>query len=428
MKCVTDDIVNVKVNKKGSEVYKKVSYPLRVGLYSEIETREYIYQYDLNGEIKYIQGKIGWPRPLDNWPHPLEWLKRTKTNRWVYYFSGEYNDLFDAIGEYYLPCFQYQTNTLWKRNPFKDKEVKRALEYWKNFYEKLSKIDIDGFEKDVRDFLKKVRRANPSYLEKRAKELYSIIGTKINVLPPDTRHVDYECIPLIISDGCIYRCKFCMVKSNKKFKERNWQDVKSQIKRLKDFYSEDIINYNAIFVGENDALNSSFNFLFDSVMTAYKEFDFENSYVKGNYLFIFGSVKSFMKLKDEELKSLNVSPFYTYINIGLESPDPATLKIIGKPLSESEVKECFLRALEVNKKFLNIEITVNFLFDFSFPDSHLSSIERLLQDLVDRPYSKGCVYFSPLDIPKSPKEMLRFFKNFKRKSKLPMYLYIIQKF
>ncbi len=421
MKFNLDDLVNIKVNKKGSKVYKKVSYPLRVGIYSEIETKDYIFQYDLNGEIKYIQGKT-------NWPHPLEWLKRTKTNRWVYYFAGEYNDVFDAIGEYYLPCFQYQTNTLWKRDPFEDEEVKRALEYWRGFYEQLYKINIDVFEEDVRKFLKKVKRANPSYLEKRAEELYSIIRTKINVLPPDTRHVDYECIPLIISDGCVYGCKFCMVKSQKSFKERDWQDVKLQIKKLKNFYSEDLVNYNAIFLGENDGLNSSFNFLLDSVMTAYKEFNFENSYLKGSYLFIFGSVKSFMKLKDKELEELNVSPFYTYINIGLESPDPDTLKMIGKPLSESEVKECFLRILEVNKKFLNIEVSVNFLFDFSFPNTHFDSIERLLQDLVDRPYSKGCVYLSPLNIPKSPKKMLRFFKNFKRKSKLPMYLYIIQKF
>ncbi len=410
----------ITVNKKGSDVYKKVSYPIRTGIYSEIETQDFIFQYDLNGEIKYIQGKR-------DWPHPLEWIKRTKTNRWIYYFAGEYNDIFDAIGEYYLPCFQYPTNSLWKRNPFREKEVKRAIEAWQELPELFSKLDLKE-NGDLKNFLDKVKKVNLKTLSNRAKKLYSIIDTSINVLPPDSRHVDYDIIPVIISDGCIYNCKFCMVKSGKKFKERNWREIKQQIKKLKNFYKDDIINYSSIFLGENDALNSSINLLLDSIIFAYEEFDFKNSFIKNNFLFIFGSIKSFLKLKETDFKNINKLPFYTYINIGLESPDQNTLKFIGKPLDASEVKDCFTKAMEINKNFLNIEITLNFLFDPLFPTSHYKAIEELINFNIERPFSKGCIYLSPFNIPSSPKEMLRFFKNFKRKSKLPMYLYIIQKF
>ena len=50
---------------KGANQYSKVSYPLRYGHYSEIRRREYIYQFNLNGEIKFITGRgPEWPDRL----------------------------------------------------------------------------------------------------------------------------------------------------------------------------------------------------------------------------------------------------------------------------------------------------------------------------------------------------------------------------
>ncbi|MFW6054256.1 MAG: radical SAM domain-containing protein, partial [Thermodesulfobacteriota bacterium] len=87
--------VTVILDKQGAERYQKVSYPIRYGRFSEVLTFDYLLQYDLNREIKFIQGRNR------NWPHPAEWLKRTIGNDWVYYFSGGYTSLFDSLGEYY---------------------------------------------------------------------------------------------------------------------------------------------------------------------------------------------------------------------------------------------------------------------------------------------------------------------------------------
>jgi len=69
----------VTLNKEGAKAYVKVGFPVRYGLFSEIEAEDALFQFSLNGEIRFIQGKgrLGIP--------PAEWLKRTTENDWVYY-------------------------------------------------------------------------------------------------------------------------------------------------------------------------------------------------------------------------------------------------------------------------------------------------------------------------------------------------------
>jgi len=45
--------------KKGSMEFLKVSYPVRYGHLGEIETPDYAFQFNLNGEIKFIEGRSG---------------------------------------------------------------------------------------------------------------------------------------------------------------------------------------------------------------------------------------------------------------------------------------------------------------------------------------------------------------------------------
>ncbi len=102
----------------GDKYYRKVSYPIKVGLFTLVETREARLFFDLNGEIKFIHGLT------PNWPHPNEFIKRTKTNDFIYYSSGEYyGGIYDATGEYYVPCFMYPSNNLWK------KDIKKSYRY-----------------------------------------------------------------------------------------------------------------------------------------------------------------------------------------------------------------------------------------------------------------------------------------------------------
>ena len=104
-------------DKKGAREYSKVSYPLRYGSFAEIRTPDYIFQFNLNGEIKFISGQG------INWPDPSEWLKRTVTNDWIYYSTGGYSGVYDSFGEYYLPCLSYPSNTINLSDPFNNNAV-----------------------------------------------------------------------------------------------------------------------------------------------------------------------------------------------------------------------------------------------------------------------------------------------------------------
>ena len=103
----------------GSTAYSKMSFPVHCGIYNEIETKDFIFQFNLNSEIFRAKGKGR------EWAHPHEWLKRTQGNDWVYYSTGGYTGVFEATGEYYLPNFQYPTNSILGGHPFAQEEIAR---------------------------------------------------------------------------------------------------------------------------------------------------------------------------------------------------------------------------------------------------------------------------------------------------------------
>ena len=104
--------IRISLGKRGLDQYTKVSYPPSYGVFSEIETADTVFRFNLNHEIVYLRGKGR------DWPHPQEWLKRTAGNDWIYYSTGGYTGVFEAIGEYYLPNTPYPTNSLLGGQPF----------------------------------------------------------------------------------------------------------------------------------------------------------------------------------------------------------------------------------------------------------------------------------------------------------------------
>lgn len=50
----------------------------------------------------------------------------------------------------------------------------------------------------------------------------------------------------------------------------------------------------------------------------------------------------------------------------------------------------------INKNYLNIEVTANFILDLSFSREHFESLIHLIRDSVKKPYYKGTIYLSPL--------------------------------
>ena len=419
--------ISINLDKEGSREFSKVSYPIRYGRFTEIKTPDYIFQFNLNGEIKHIQGRG------QSWPHPAEWLKRTAANDWIYYSVGSsYSSAYGFIGEYYLPCLSYPSNSIIGGNPFEDNAVRSAITAWQKLLTKIKALTSNFMPQSLKDFLILITKNNSKALSLRSQKLHNMIGGQLTVLPPDTRHVDYDVIPVIVADGCLYNCSFCQVKSGQSFATRNKKNIIGQIKKLKEFYARDLSNYNAIFLGQHDALCAGPELLEFAAKNAYEIFEFERSNLRGAHLFLFGSTDSLINSEDSLFELLNRLPILTYINIGLESADPATLGVLKKPTTVEMVGEAFSRMMDINKRYERIEVTANFVFGYDLPHSHLTSFFELTRNRLDRFHNKGAIYLSPLinegiKNVETKREMLRKFNQVKTLSRLPTFLYLIQR-
>ncbi len=240
--------IEVTFTVQGVYRYSKVSYPFRYGSFSEIAYHGFTFQFNLNGELKYVQGSV----PL--WPHPAEWVKRTSGNDWTYYCSGEYRELFDLYGEYYLPCPPYPTNSIFSVGSVEKQAVSQAQKVYTTLHESIADMSDCTVPAPARAFLKKVATHDIAALTRKAQQLHAICNGPIPVLPPEARHVDYDVIPLIVSRGCLYRCSFCSVKEPADFHILSHREIVRQVEQLRLLYGDDLKNYKAIFIGQHDAL------------------------------------------------------------------------------------------------------------------------------------------------------------------------------
>ena len=418
------DGIQIALGKEGARAYSKVSYPLRYGRFAEIKTPEHVFQFNLNGELKFISGRGR------NWPNPSEWLKRTITDDWVYYSTGGYEGVFDCLGEYYVPCLSYPTNNFSACDPFHDNAVLSAIQAWELLPERLTGLKGGSLPTELGEFLEVVISNSPGELHKKSRRIREILGDDITVLPPDARHVDYDVIPLLIADGCLYRCRFCRVKSRFHFKERSREDIRRQVKELKDFFGRDISNYNSLFLGQHDALNASAELVEFAARYAYDAFELGSSHLEGPCLFLFGSVDSVIKSDDSVFERINRLPFRTYINVGLESSDAKTLHQLGKGIATEAVERAFGRILEINNRYEKVEMTSNFVFGDNLPEGHMQSFFNLMEKNFSHPFYKGTIYFSPLmDIKNGgwKKNIKREFFKLKVRIPVPSFLYLIQR-
>ncbi len=414
----------ISVEKSGPDKLVKQTFPLRFGKYSEIKTSDYEFCFNLNGEIKSIRGL------KSDWPHPAEQFKRTSGNDWVYYTVGDKSGddgIVSWMGEYYLPCLPYTSNPIWEIKYFSNPVVMSAMAEWSQLFANLYMANSKGIYPHATNLIERILANDDRVLHERFKKLNKIIGSRITVLPPDTRHVDYDVVPLNIADGCLYRCKFCCVKTDQKFQKRSKENIQKQIAALKDHFSADLVNYHALFLGNHDALFAGKDLICFAAEQAYHAFGFRQRLDQKPFLYLFGSVGSFLGADQAMFEQLNQLPFYTYINIGFESIDPNTLSQIGKPITAEQVKEAFGKMIEVNDTFDRIEITGNFIAGHKLSPEHDSSLTDLLKHADVKRKSKGAIYLSPLkDSPKKRELLPRFYK-IKEESCLPVFVYLIQR-
>lgn len=414
----------ISVEKQGPSKIKKDTFPLLYGKYSEIKTSEYEFRFNLNGEIKFIRGLNV------NWPHPAEQLKRTDGNDWVYYSVGDKSSehgIISWLGEYYLPCLPYPSNSIWEVNYLSNPGIMLAFAEWSQLYANLYGVRKDGLHSKAKDLISLILNNDDRVLYERSQQLNAIIGRRVSVLPPDTRHIDYEIIPLMIADGCLYHCKFCCIKTAQQFKARSRADILEQIRQLKAFYGRNLENYNALFLGNHDALEAGDEMICLAASEAYKTFGIADKRKFTPLLFLFGSVTSLLKSEHRLFEQLNHLPFYTYINIGFESINKPTLEFIGKPVDESKVLEAFQKMIDVNAAYTNIEITGNFLMGESLLPKHYQSLTELLRNAPVSSNGKGAIYLSPIKDSPKKRELLPQFYEIQNQSQIPVYIYLIQR-
>lgn len=418
------DNLTITLNKEGKDRYAKLSYPVRYGRYHEIRHPEYLFQFNLSWEIKHIQG-------LNNdWPHPSEWLKRTVGNDWIYYASGgyAYAGIFDLVGEHYLPCFSYVSNSFFRDNPFERTSVQNAISSWPQLLEKLvAVLRHNNLTDELKLIIKKIVSNNEQALQARARTLRSILQGRISVLPPDTRHVDYEVVPLIIADGCLHNCGFCEVKTGGDFRPRTKEDILRQIRELRNFSSEDIINYNSLFLGQHDGLAAGCELIEYAAENAFQILGFGDALLKEPKLFLFASVDSFLEADQKTFTTLNNLPYHTYINLGLESFDQESLEKLKKPVEADAVVHAFTKMLQVNREYTRLEVTSNIVLSDAPQPGHLDRFKECMLTELKTPYDKGAVYFSPLRGFADRKGIINQFHHFRRLSRLPCYFYLIQR-
>ncbi|MBE0582571.1 MAG: radical SAM domain-containing protein [Desulfofustis sp.] len=410
----------IHVAKRGSDRFLKTSYPVRTGVYTEVETDTSTLHFNLNQEIIRAQGKGG------DWPHPQEWLQRTAGNDWVYYSTGGYTGVFETTGEYYLPNLPYSTNNALGGSPLDRRAVVALIDSWHPALLALL-ADSDRLPADAVAFLAAAVKKDPAHLARRAHDLFAIIGGRPTVLPPDTRHVDYRVIPLTVCRGCLYKCSFCRVKNGTAVTPLSRPEIDEQLDRLAAYFGDELTNHNSVFLGEHDALLTDPELLCHAVDQAHHRLRLADSSIAGSNVFLFGSVGSLLRAPRELFNELDRLPGRVFINIGLESADQATLDRLGKPLTPAAVRQAFAMLLEINESFPTIEITANFVMDDKLDKNHYTSLVALIRDGIGRARDKGAIYLSPLRFNDPSRARLFAFYELKRLSRLPLFLYTIQR-
>jgi radical SAM superfamily enzyme YgiQ (UPF0313 family) len=316
---------------------------------------------------------------------------------------------------------------IFPEKPLEGRHVRQALDTFDGLVEEAGRLAESAVCDRPREFLRKIAPRGREALAGEAKMLHDIIGANLPVLPPDTIDVDYEVIPLIVAEGCRYHCRFCRFKTAGGFRVRSRKNIAAQIRALKGLYGADLVNYNSLVLGQNDALAAGTAILMSTADMAYDLLELSSSFHRGQpNLYLFGSVDSFLEADQSLFDGLERLPYLTSVNIGLESPDQETLDRLGKPLQADTVREAFRKMQEVNRGWSHITVSCNFVLGSDLPSRNVEAIQTMLERETTVK-GKGVVYLSPLIGASQRRQILKELREIKRSSPLPVFIYMAQR-
>lgn len=398
-----------------------MSYPARFGRYHELHWKDCTYHLALDGFPKFLQGRG------ETWPHPLEWLKLSRAGDWVYYSAMGYRDLHDLCGEYYYPFLSYSSNPIFDDNPLKTPVVQGLLANHDLHCTKAALLVQDAVDltKEEMEVLSLFSRWNSKAIARYANKLHRIIKANVPVLPPDCRHVDYDVIPLVISEGCLANCGFCRIKTTNGFHQRSIAEVKEQIIELKKHFGPELANYAGLFLGQHDGLGSGIEPVMHAVEQAIDILQL-GQLIKPVMVFLFASVSSLMAISDYTLTRLTALPAKIFINVGIESFDQETLNILRKPVTAKENQKAFDRILKINRSHNDLAISVNLVSGNSVGPDHIPTTLAILSRMTGfDPYTT--LYLAPLMDDFHIKGFFDDLQRLKSMHKMAVFPYLIQR-
>lgn len=408
----------VRLGLVGSVRYLKASWPVRYGLYHEIRTPSYLFQFSPEGVVRFIQGRPG------TWHDHADWFKRTAGGDWVYYSAGGYNGAFSAMGEHYVPVFPYPSNNVIGDKAYPEDKLRGALDALEAVVGWAGRVAGD-LPSEAAVFLGRVARKNKGgCLASLSARFRDLCRGPISVLPPDCRHVDYDILPLRLARGCLYHCRFCGVKSPHPFAVEEEGQVGAQASALADFFKGDLVNLGGIFLGEHDALAAGATQVVTAARGCEGLFAGDRAMAHRPSLFLFGSPDALLEVSDEGWEALNALPFQVKINTGVESLDPSTLDYLGRPTPLSLVEEAVRRADEVTRRYDRVSVSLNMVTGATLSSSHHGALARFV---ASRGTRDAPLYLSPLKGHADRRATMAEFTALKRISRAPVFLYLLQR-
>ncbi len=394
MKSLHAGQIDVLFDRNGDRHFKRSGVIDWIGKPVMIRFAGLVFHFDLEGRIHRIDGFES--------PYSWDWLQRTMANDWIYYDkiwrpgpipepSGLIGDTAWAInGRTDLPMLKGHSG-------LQEQHVARAfdrldalIEIAGVYVERPPEIEPACAPEDaqrLRAFLAKVARHDRNALQRIADDLRTVHGG-MPVLPPDTLNVDYQVLLIKVMDGCANACGFCTARSEAPFAIRSREDVDTQIETLSRIYGEDLYNYNAVVLGECDALVSPW--VEYAARRAFETFQCGASYHAGSALFLFATNATLCALPDATIGMLDALPFeQVYVNVGWEAVTQDALDRLRKRLTREDVLAGMRRACDINATRAKVRISGNFICGEEY---EVESVAEALRETQFR----GQIYLSPL--------------------------------